>query len=210
MTTPIIPQKQCSKCKQFFDATTEYFRLRIERNQLFAKCRSCEHEHDAEKRRNDPNRFKEIQKRFRENNPERSKEIKQKWADKNPEKVIQKNARYYVEKRDEILARNNRYNEAHPEKKRARTEKRRRLSKLAEGTFSERDLKQLYEDQEGRCAYCGQSIYWTIKNDVHVDHIHPLSRGGSNWPNNLALSCANCNLSKNDKTIEEWIKVRGW
>lgn len=210
MDTPIIPQKRCTRCKEYFPATEECFRLRKYRNQLFAKCRTCEHEHDAEIRRNNPNRFSNAQKRFRENKPERSKEIKQKWVDKNPAKIVQKNARYYIEKRDEIVKRNNEYNEKHPEKRRARTEKRRRLSKQADGSFTHEDLKHIYEEQECRCAYCGISIYWNVPHDLHVDHIEPLSKGGSNWPSNLALTCADCNLTKGQKSIKEWMEVRGW
>lgn len=30
----------------------------------------------------------------------------------------------------------------------------------------------------------------------HLDHVIPLSRGGSNWPANLRPACARCNLTK--------------
>lgn len=44
-----------------------------------------------------------------------------------------------------------------------------------------------------------------MNNVFDVDHIRPLSRGGSNWPDNLACACASCNRSKNDKTLDEWL-----
>lgn len=210
MTTPSIPQKQCTKCKQFYPATNEYFRLIKHRNHLHAKCRPCEHEHDAEIRRNNPERIQRNQEQFRKRNPERAKEIKRSWAERNVVKIKQKNMRYYARNKDTINARNNEYDAKHPEKKRARTEKRRKLSKQAEGNFTEHDLQRLYEDQERRCAYCGISIYWHIPNDIHVDHVQPLSKGGSNWPDNLCLACADCNLSKGEKSVIEWMQVRGW
>lgn len=37
----------------------------------------------------------------------------------------------------------------------------------------------------------------TIKG--HIDHITPLKLGGSNWPRNLQLLCASCNIIKNAK-----------
>ena len=45
-----------------------------------------------------------------------------------------------------------------------------------------------------QCRYCGRSA-----NDgyvLHVDHIHPKSKGGTNNVDNLVTSCMECNLSK--------------
>jgi 5-methylcytosine-specific restriction endonuclease McrA len=52
-----------------------------------------------------------------------------------------------------------------------------------------------------RCVYCGKA---PIGRDLHLDHVMPWSRGGDSMPSNLVVSCANCNLSKGDKTPEEW------
>jgi hypothetical protein len=41
---------------------------------------------------------------------------------------------------------------------------------------------------------CGKRV---DRNDYHVDHIHPVSKGGDEWDlSNLELSCVKCNLSK--------------
>lgn len=44
----------------------------------------------------------------------------------------------------------------------------------------------------GRCWMCGDQ--WE-----HIDHVKPLSKGGSNWPANLRPACATCNLTKGDR-----------
>jgi 5-methylcytosine-specific restriction endonuclease McrA len=49
------------------------------------------------------------------------------------------------------------------------------------------------------CRYCG-----TTTRRLELDHIHPLSRGGSNDNDNLALACGSCNASKNNLTLDEW------
>jgi len=47
------------------------------------------------------------------------------------------------------------------------------------------------------CVYCGGEA-------THMDHVLPRSRGGGAL-GNLAPACARCNLSKNNRTPEQWI-----
>ena len=53
-----------------------------------------------------------------------------------------------------------------------------------------------------RCAYCHTAA--TSTNRWEIDHIVPRSRGGSDRPSNLALSCHACNSAKGDRTAEEF------
>jgi hypothetical protein len=49
------------------------------------------------------------------------------------------------------------------------------------------------------CGYCGSFI-----GPYEVDHIHPVSRGGSDEFDNLICSCVSCNRSKGAKLVSEW------
>lgn len=54
--------------------------------------------------------------------------------------------------------------------------------------------KSLLEAYDYKCAYCGSS------ENLQIDHIHPVSKGGwKNW-DNLQVLCQDCNLRKSDKT----------
>lgn len=60
----------------------------------------------------------------------------------------------------------------------------------------------------GDCAYCGGM-------PTQVDHILPLSRGGTDDRSNLAPACRLCNMEKLDFTPEEYRAYReehglGW
>jgi 5-methylcytosine-specific restriction endonuclease McrA len=49
-----------------------------------------------------------------------------------------------------------------------------------------------------RCAYCG------IRGcDLEIDHLRPVSRGGDNSFENLAVSCGGCNRKKGSMTLQE-------
>lgn len=71
----------------------------------------------------------------------------------------------------------------------------------AEGTHTIEDVKRQYEAQDGKCYYCGA----VVGDTYHVDHIVPLSRGGTDNPDNLAISCPLCNQRKGDRTPDEWL-----
>lgn len=54
------------------------------------------------------------------------------------------------------------------------------------------------------CAYCGRRAG---KGRRHVDHRIPLTRGGAHCVTNLEAACARCNLSKNNRTPEEFRRL---
>lgn len=53
----------------------------------------------------------------------------------------------------------------------------------------------------GRCAYCMMAF---PPEELTVDHIVPVSQGGTRWRSNLAPACWPCNWSKSDRTPEQW------
>jgi len=49
------------------------------------------------------------------------------------------------------------------------------------------------------CTYCKDE-----DGPFEVDHIVPVTRGGSNEPANLCVACKPCNSSKGDRLLSEW------
>lgn len=60
--------------------------------------------------------------------------------------------------------------------------------------------RQIMERDGYTCQICGR--YMPDGNDIHIDHIRPVSKGGKTVPSNLQVLCAKCNLSKGAKVIE--------
>lgn len=48
----------------------------------------------------------------------------------------------------------------------------------------------------GRCEWCDEDL---VQQEFELDHIESLSRGGSNTPANLVVSCPSCNRRKSGK-----------
>jgi 5-methylcytosine-specific restriction endonuclease McrA len=74
------------------------------------------------------------------------------------------------------------------------------------GTFYRRQREARRRDAEGFCTkeqlkarveYYG-GLCWMCKNPADtIDHIKPVSKGGSEWPANLRPACRSCNSAKN-------------
>ena len=72
----------------------------------------------------------------------------------------------------------------------------------APGSYTQFDIDKIYQRQNGRCKYCFVPLY--SRSEYHIDHVRPLARGGTNYPDNLVIACKKCNISKGDKLLQEW------
>ena len=57
-------------------------------------------------------------------------------------------------------------------------------------------LRDCILESGGRCAWCGEAL---LHQPLEIDHIMPLSRGGDNTAENLAVTCPDCNRRKADR-----------
>jgi 5-methylcytosine-specific restriction endonuclease McrA len=128
-------------------------------------------------------------------NKARAHEAMRAWAAKNPDKV----RAWHAKQREE-----------HPERRTSYEHARR--AKGA-GTMDPARVAELLVAE--RCHYCATMLVHgkRKKGDpyeprrVTIDHLLPLSRGGTNASKNLVASCARCNFRKNVKTAEEFSAV---
>lgn len=107
---------------------------------------------------------------------------------------------YYQANRESILEQKRQYNAANPDRLREANNLRRAREKQAGGSHTAADIEAHYATQQGKCYWCGISL----EGNYHVDHIIPISKGGSNDPGNICCSCPFCNLSKHDKMPYEF------
>jgi len=141
-------------------------------------------------------------KKDHEKNKNRNRERNRKWRAVNRIKLLQEKQRYYQENKERLKPYFQAYSANHPEYNRATTLRRRARQKAAAGNCSAAQWIAKCEYWGWHCYLCRTPL--TIKT-THTDHRIPLSRGGSNWPANLAPACEPCNLSKSNKTEAEYL-----
>lgn len=126
--------------------------------------------------------------------PEWGKKSSAKWRTENREYNKSRKAEWGQRTKPARLAAVKAYRDKNPEWVRAQNQKRHAARIGTSGCFTADDVKTLYKRQSGCCA-----LSWCRKNlgaKYHIDHIKPLSRGGSNDRKNIQLLCPFCNLRK--------------
>ena len=130
--------------------------------------------------------------KWRKENPKKMKAAHDSWRSRNKDRCVETSRKWYEANKDKSNRSSKAWREANPEAKRAHYHTRRSRTKNAEGSYIGADLKAIFAAQKGKCAYCR----CIIVAGYDIDHIVPLSRGGTNWPRNIQLTCESCNQKK--------------
>lgn len=109
--------------------------------------------------------------------PEKQRKAQRDWARRNKESVYSRNRAWKRENRE-------RHNE----------HTRNRYHRMG-GDGYRRHLSDLMEDYAGMCGICGEDMFGET-DPIHVDHIIPVSKGGTNEYENLQPAHSRCNLVK--------------
>ena len=63
------------------------------------------------------------------------------------------------------------------------------------------DLIKLFNQQDGKCHYCGVQLE---PRNITIDHKTPLSRDGGHTLGNVCFTCRDCNMLKSTRTETEF------
>lgn len=179
----------------------------------------------ADWRRNNRERAAASEKAWREANKERKAALDKAWREANKERVKQNQRDWYQANKTERRERAAEYRERNRERVRAyarwwyhqnrermlivlrkrEAERRGRIRSQAGEPYTVEDILQMYDDQDGRCAYCEEPLL----GDFEIDHMVPLSRNGLDGWDNFAITCPPCNRTKNTRTAEEFMELLG-
>lgn len=180
-------QKICPMCGKT-KPHAEFAKDSTKASGLQSKCRVC---------------FKLVRQLRREQDQEKQRERRRNNAEANRAACRQ----YYRKNRGAQLVRMKKYREctnneaqkrwakANPEEVRAKNQQRRSRLKGAEGSYTVQQWTERCEEYDSKCAYCRK------RRKLTVHHVKPLSKGGSNYIDNIVPACGSCNSRIGTKEI---------
>ncbi len=162
---------------------------------------------------------REYMRNWRKEKPEKVNRYNQKWRDKNREKFRTWQKQYWnrPENKKKKSEYDKKWRENNKERKSIRDknyrannrdkDRKNGLKKYyrksrAKGTFTLEEWKNKKKEFNYCCARCGISEIELLNQTgggLTVDHIIPLSRGGSNYIRNIQPLCRSCNSKKHTK-----------
>lgn len=148
-----------------------------------------------------PEVHRKANKKYYENHKDKISEYHKERYKNNREKIKQQNSQYRVNNKQKRNVTIRKWKARNKDKIRVYEAIRRTRKSENGGEFNFENILEIYEQQNGLCYYCKNQL----NNVFHIDHKIPVSRGGTSWPDNLCCTCSNCNLTKNNKTEQEFM-----
>ena len=93
------------------------------------------------------------------------------------------------------------------ERHRANVRRQKYERRGAPGYYTEEQLQARIDFYGRRCYLCDCDWDALPAGHKHIDHVVPISLGGTNWPANLRPACETCNLSKNAKPLDKYLAL---
>lgn len=195
--------RECSQCL-IYQPWAEFYKLARGLNGRHAACRSCARKKAQVHKARDPDALRrmhrESKRRTRAADSAREAAACRRWREKNKEHIARKNRAYYEKNTDRVKASVRAYLAANPEKAKAWQQNyraRRRAGGLLTGAQVH---KVLFRSRV--CFYCEKAF--TLRRRPTLDHVIPLSKGGTNQMWNLVACCRSCNSSKRERPLAVW------
>lgn len=146
-------------------------------------------------------------KEYHKNNPDVGRHARKNYYYRHREAENKVSRLYTLNNPEKVRRLRQRWSAAHPEQRKAISHKRRALKRGNGGTYTAQDIRNKLIAQKHTCYYCHNTLKKRGKKYLyHVEHVVPISKGGSNWPDNIVIACPTCNQKKGDKLLHEWLE----
>lgn len=197
--------KYCRKCG-VEKPLSEFSMHKSSRDGKQSRCKACANAYAAAAYAADPERKKAKTTAWYRANKEKADSAAAAWRKANAARRSATNAALYAANPERKKAVMSAWVKANPEKVRVIQHNRRARKCAIGGKLSPSLPMRLFALQKGKCACCGQPL----GESFHLDHIMPISLGGTNTDDNIQLLRQRCNNQKHAKHPVEFMQSRGF
>jgi len=110
---------------------------------------------------------------------------------------------YYRNNKDQIVTRVGEWAKENRDKTRAGNRRYVSRKRSSGGRYTEEQLQARIDFYGRRCYLCGCDWDALPREQKHIDHVIPVSLGGTNWPANLRPACRSCNQRKSARMPDQ-------
>ena len=162
---------------------------------------------DAEYKRNNKEHYKKYNEQYYKVNIEKVRATNKQYRVENKDKIAITNAIHYRNNKEHYKKYNKEYNKNNPDIIRKNSQRYEAKKKLLPSTLTVNQWKQIKQQFNNSCAYCGMTEEehkgkWNER--LHQEHFIALYNGGGYTHNNIIPACKTCNCSKTNKDFFEW------
>lgn len=210
--------KICSVCGRTLP-TDDFRKNKCGPYGLSSECRECKNDMDKQYHQNHKEKHLLWNREYVKKNRERvqqykhnyymehqdeSREYNQKYREEHRDEILTYFCAYYLEHMDEIKARTKEWSQTESGKLSHRNANRRRKARMKniEGDHSKDEMLSVLEFFDYKCAYSGEPL----EEEYHIDHVIPVSKGGTNYIWNIVPANSGPNIAKRDSEMEEWFR----
>jgi len=170
----------------------------VNKDEILAKKRKYTARPDIKERK------KEYDKIYFQKNKEQVREKSKKYYHNNKEKVTECNQKWKMNNKDKVRQYHRNKKKRNPELYKFLTNLRRHKLRTAEGEYTKQEWDNVKKQQNHCCVICGKSEPFEDQyyKFLTVDHIRPVTKGGSNYIRNIQGLCLSCNSKKNNKITD--------
>jgi len=217
--------KECKVCGKTQPASN-FTVNRALKNGLSSFCKLCAAERRKKYYEKDKEHINKVKKENRKKYRDKSLAYNKEYYQKTRKRRLEVARQYRKDNREKLVENIREYNKTHKEENKQRTSNyrknnpekvrqtkanyrknnpeavqkhrmTRRARKAQNGVFKVSN-KELGKLMNSPCVMCGST------QQITIDHIIPIARGGTHSVGNLQTLCKKCNSSKQDKVMTEW------
>lgn len=193
---PYFKERQGEYHKKYMNKNKErwraYYKLIRETN--IEKAREYEREWKRQWRLKNPTQARVYDKQWKKKHPEKVSEYWRKWYSRS-KRTMSPQMLAYLQRKNQ---RRREWGKKNGDKVRFIKLRRYHRERATEGDFTAEEWALLKKKYKYTCPACGRK---EPKIKLSIDHIIPISKGGTNYIWNIQPLCLECNLRKYDKIL---------